>query len=348
VQSVVGRIVAVRPIKHHILGVTTPCYEIYVTDFVNPAALIGTDTISHTFPAGTVTRAEDFANNTDPIKLYKIPHGAGELPNGYSFNPSYNGINGADNSQPGAVSQRGADGTAEGPGQANTSQLNTSTGLGGYKTGDNSGTPTRQNYLSNRLTESPGPTKVNSVQTGGDFPNANQINMGLGNPQGLSFLWNGTHTGSRKVSFNISNADRYRANSWAEAYRKAPVFRALRYKHLVQDITYEWRGNVAAGVEGYFNRNPVSRAQGTVPVALGGYIIAPKETMMEIIKGNLSGTAGNNFFAQPGRTPRIWFDLGFQARQSDYSLRHYVGNSFDTYNAQSAPINCDRDWPPRS
>ena len=321
VQSVIGTIMAVRNVKHHILGKTTPCYEIYVSDFVNPAQLVGDNLISNQFPTTQLTRASNFVPETGITTAYKKVHGAGELETQYNFNPSFNNINGADN----------------------TITQNRRNGLGaedsGYKTGDLSGTPTRNNYLLE--TESPGPNKVIKVNTGGDASLSNEEQMGLGNPEGLSFLWNGTHTGYMKISNAISNVDRYRANSFMLGYRQVAA-PGLRIKHLIQDVILQTRAEP-------FNRDVIYKEQGSIPTCLGAYIICNKDTMLNIAKGLYKSTPGNNFYAQPGRTPRIWIDYGFQTKMSSYTTRHYVGNSWDTSAALTVPESTTdyNNWPQR-
>lgn len=316
VQSVIGEIIAVRPIKHHILGKTTDCFEIYVTNFVNPAELIGTSTLSYEFDATTITRADSYAVSTTTKKLFKQVHGSGELDNGYNFSPSFNNLNGADNTITGKF--------------RNGNAIDSNTRISGVKCGDNSGTPTRNNYL--KTTNSPGPEKLNTVQLGGTSLFANQINMGLGMPQGLSFLWNGTHTGYMKNSNNSSPLDRYRGNSWTQLHRYET---GLTIKHLIEDFTLV--NNDEAGSS--FDRDGVFQNQGTTPVCCGAYVILPKESMLQLVKGQLTADQSDNYWAAAGRTPRIWMDFAFQTVMSGYTTRHYTGNSWNTDDAVWDPTS---------
>tara|TARA_R110002020_G_scaffold319851_3_gene535904 strand:+ start:1095 stop:5996 length:4902 start_codon:yes stop_codon:yes gene_type:complete len=323
-QSVIGEIIAVRAIKKHILGATQNCYEIYVSNFINPATIKGSNSISHTFDVSEVTNGTNFAVNTTQKTLYKMTHGSATLENGYNYNPAFNTINGADNTINCLNAERFGVG------------LNMK---GGYSAGQNSGVPLGLSYIANS-NYSPDPALSSKYTTGGDSVQANQREMGLCNPQGLSFLWNGTHTGYRKNKFTASNYNRFRANSLMEPYRtNANAPSPLKIKHLIQDNIYKFitPGGWAPGTplvpsETFLNEK-IRKQQGSVPVCLGAYVICNRDTMMDIVKGNLNGTPANNYYAQPGVTPRIWLDWGFQARQSDYTTRHYVGNSFDTTNA---------------
>ena len=323
VQSVIGEIIAVRQAKHHILGRTTDCYEVYVSNFINPATLDDVNSTSHTFPATAVTRADTFAVNTAPITLYKRCHGASHKSNGYNFNPSFNTINGAQNKV----------------NQLENEVSSTPNQRGGYKGGTNSGTPLGYNYIQSANTANP--SYATDVATGGDAEVANQEQMGLGMPEGLSFLWNGTHTSFRKTSFVRGNLNRFRANSFMQPYRQQGTL-DLFVKHLIQDVVYVARPAATQTIT--FLNDTILKQQGSVPVCLGAYVICNRDTILDIAKGRLDGTFANNFYAQTNYTPRIWLDWGFQARQSDYTTRHYVGNSWNTRAAGSS----EADSPPGS
>tara|TARA_R110002074_G_scaffold35678_8_gene97414 strand:- start:216 stop:5141 length:4926 start_codon:yes stop_codon:yes gene_type:complete len=320
VQSVIGEIIAVRAIKKHILGRTQNCYEIYVSNFINPSQIKGTNNITHTFDPTTVSNGTDFAINTESITLYKKCHGSATLENGYNYNPSFNTINGGANEV--------ANKTAERFGTAFRM-------TGGYAVGQNAGVPMGLSYIAND-SYSPDPALQLKYSTGGDSVQPTQKEMGLCNPEGLSFLWNGTHTGYRKTKWTCSNFNRFRANSILEPYRVG--IGNLKVKHLIQDIIYKHANQPATGVptaltaSTTFTNEIIQKQQGSVPVCMGAYIICNRDTMMDIARGNLDANDANNFYAQPGRTPRIWMDWGFQAKQSDYTTRHYVGNSWDTTN----------------
>ena len=320
-QSVIGEIIAVRAIKKHILGSTTNCYEIYVSNFINPATIKGTTSISHTFDATEVTNGTNFAVNTGPKTLYKMTHGSATLENGYNYNPSFNTINGADNTVT----------------CLNATRYGTELSMkGGYLAGQNSGTPLGLSYIAN-TTYSPSPALSSAYTTGGDSVQANQREMGICNPQGLSFLWNGTHTGYRKTKFTASNYNRFRANSLMEPYRTNTAAPSpLNIKHLIQDNIYKFRTPAFPTIPNpttTFTSEKIRKQQGSVPVCLGAYVICNRDTMLDIAKGNLDSRADNDYYSSdPNRSPRIWLDWGFQARQSDYNTRHFVGNSWDTTN----------------
>ncbi len=344
VQSVIGTIVAVRPTKMHIMGKTTKVYEVYATNFINPAQLAERAEITHTFTdKRQLTRASTFfTEGAGQMTCRKKIHGASLLRNGYNFNPSFNNVNGADNhATTGSLAGR--------------LQVGNNSNLHGNQAGANSGTPTRNTYLNNAPTASTvpavpanlrlqsGPQNVASVNTGAGRTEANEVEMGLGNPEGLSFLWNGSHTGNMKISNLTSNVNRYRANSWLELKRtgNAGDQNALRVRHYINDIILQNKvdGTVNPATDAYFDRAKFDLPQGSVPTALGAYIICPKETMIRIARGEFDATPANNFFATAGRTPRIWLDYAYQARMSNYTTRHYVGNSWDTINGGSNVSN---------
>ncbi len=341
VQSVIGTIVAVRPIKMHIMGKTTKVFEVYATDFVNPAQLAQRAEITHNFTDKRhLTRASTFfTEGAGAMTCRKKIHGSSLLRNGYNFNPSFNNVNGADN------------GMTTGP-VTNRAQAGNNSNVHAYQAGANSGTPTRNTYLNNAPTATTvpavpadlrlqtGPQNVASVNTGAGRAQAHELEMGLGNPEGLSFLWNGSHTGNRKISNLTSNVNRYRANSWMELKRtgNAGDQTALRVRHYINDIILQRRADGGIDPSGPdddfrgFNCGNFNVPQGSVPTALGAYVICPKETMIRIARGEFDATPANNFYATPGRTPRIWLDYAFQARMSNYTTRHYVGNTWDTIN----------------
>ena len=343
-QSVIGEIIAVRAIKQHILGRTTNCYEVYVSNFINPGTIDGFNPDGHLFPISSVTNAATLGVNAAPIRLYKRPHGGSSGDNGYNFNPTFNTINGAVNEVPIGQNEpwfaAGGDGAGGGTGVAGDIPKEP-TQTRGYKQGQNSGTPLGYNYIQNSNTISPSP--ATDVATGGDASSATQEDMGLGNPEGLSFLWNGTHTGYRKTNWNYGNINRFRANSRMEPYRTGAGANpnSLRLKHLITDIIYnqsntalnQGGGDGDDGTGSCFIRDAIIKEQGSVPTCLGAYIICNRDTMLDIAKGNLDSKTTNNFYAQSALvSPRIWFDWSFQARQSQYTTRHYVGNTWNIIN----------------
>ena len=317
VQSVVGEIIAVRAIKQHILGKTQNAYEIYVSNFVNPAQLHGVNAISHQFSARELTNGTNFATTTAPKTVYKRVHGSSNKVNGYNYNPTFNNLNGAKNTL-----------------TALTVENQISADMrGGYKAGMNSGVPLGYNYFQSFNTRNP--SYATNYANGGDSVQANQEDIGITNPEGLSFLWNGTHTGARKTSRIRSNYNRFRANSILQPLRLQATIDELCVRHLITDCIYTlnppptWQPQDPLAKELTFLNEPIIKQQGSVPVCLGAYVICNRDTMLDICKGNLDSNNGNNFYAQAGRSPRIWMDWGFQERQSHYTTRHYVGNSWD-------------------
>tara|TARA_R110001606_G_scaffold136195_3_gene273599 strand:+ start:2333 stop:6994 length:4662 start_codon:yes stop_codon:yes gene_type:complete len=324
VESVIGTIVATRPILHNIHGRSTPCWEIMVTDFINPASLSDKPIINTFSNANNLTNAQDFTSlQVSTAKTcYKRIHGSGETETNSNFNPSINNINGAYGQMT----------------QAKTYPEN----LTGLKAGIMSSTPTRNNYL---LNEPPnGPNYRIQIEQGGDTANASFTQIGMGESQGLSFLWNGSHTGYMRYNPTISNVDRYRANHLLYWERVNGTDNLLGAHSKINDMRLIENPGVP---DESFYRTSDLMGQGSVPVAFGAYIICKKETMLEIATGRYTNVA-DYWVANATNQPRIWFDYSFQQTDSHYKVRHYKGNSYDTTNTivgGAVPAGADNIFP---
>ena len=308
VESVIGTIIATRPILHNIMGRSTPCWELMVSDFINPATLTDKPIVKG-FNSNRLTNAATFATSQTPVTIncFKKVHGSGTSETNANFNPSINNINGAY----GQITQS----------RSFNTDANRKTG---YKTGMFSNTPTRNNYLLNDPDN--GPNYRTEFETGGAGTNASYNQMGLGQNQGLSFLWNGSHTGYLRYNDTVSNVDRYRANHLLKWDRTNGDDEKLIASSKIHDIRLVERGGVSS--ESFF-RNAALMEMGSVPVAFGAYIITKKETMLDIAKGVYTNV--NNYWNESDtQQPRIWFDFAYQQTDSNYKVRHMKGNSYDT------------------
>ena len=312
VESVIGTIIATRPILHNIMGKSEPCWEIMVSDFVNPATLSDKPIIKQ-FNINKLTRADTYAVDQVPfsVNCFKKIHGSGTTETNANYNPSINNINGAFNQIT----------------QGRTYPVDTGTVKGdGFKSGIMSSTPTRNNYLLNNPVN--GPNFRTQFEQGGTGINASFNDMGLGQNQGLSFLWNGSHTGYLRYNSTASNVDRYRANHLLQWGRVAGIETSLVAKSKINDI----RLIVAPGSisSASFFRDAELMEMGSVPVCFGAYIICKKETMLDIATGTYTNIANYWDTTDNAKQPRIWFDYAFQQTDSSYTTRHYKGNSYDT------------------
>ncbi len=288
VQSMIGSIIAVRPIKHNIAGQCVGCFEVLVSDWVNPAQLVKNGMIKMQMDAGRLTKVERPYTVSTAGEFYKHVHGAGELPNGYNNNPSWNNINGA------------------------YTQMNTF----GYYLGMNSSTPSIEGYENANYEEE---------LVGGSATFPTKFQKGYGMPQGLSFLWNGSHCGG--LRFNSVNPT---ANDQNTRYRANSVMYWRNYNNgiysnnHIQDVYY-----TPGATTDLFN--PVIENVGGTPVCYGGYLICNKETMLKVARGEyniLTDPANNYYSAQANKYPRVWYDLTTQINQSEYRTRHYDGNAW--------------------
>ena len=342
VESVVGTILASRPILQNIMGKATRCYEIYVTDWVNPGAVQAAP-LEYTFPANTLKSAtyqtfdpttpinEKAPFNTAPIKAYKLPHGAAFRPNGYNVNPSFNNINGTTNTgfnNDGATGSPYTSTTLPQFGSGSAPNQHALTPLGSWK---DTSTPATLAWYS-------------QVNTGSEITNTSAFGLLYGQPTGLSFPWNGSHTGvlrygsqARPVAAGVVDHMFLRSNCLLNWYIPTNA------DYIMADILCN---NIK--VTGDANdpvthpRTITSEGLDELPVCLGAYIITTPAAMKKIINGEIDTNIGNNFNAQtPGDNARIWFEWSFQSSVSQYKTRHYTGNS---WNNSGLGVPIGQDW----
>ena len=297
VQSLIGSIIAVRPIIHNIDGAAVGCFEIMVTDWVNPASLVKNAMITIEKPKDTLTKVAFAPPFNNPAGFYhKKVHGAGELPNGYNDNPTFNNINGAYNQM---------------------SDI-------GYYSGSTCGVPLTMGYET---------ANYHTNLVGGASENPTKYQKMYGQPTGLSFPWNGSHCGGLRYELPdlTSGFQPYRANSVLNWYNwvgnpDGPCY-SMSY---IEDVFITDVTGKANSYEGEF------AGVGSTPVCYGAYLICNKDTMLKVARGEydiLNDPAGNFYSAgAPGTKPRVWYDFAIQLQQSNYTTRHYVSNSWDTTN----------------
>ena len=301
VDSVVGKIIAVRPIKYPVLSFLADCFEIYVTDWINPAT-IKKDYYQYTLDQAHCTSVQLPTTPilTGNVLCRKAPHGAGQRENGYSANPSFNPINGQFmkySMQP-MVVNNGSGGGRGFNQQMNFGDTQSPQMSGGIRTGsDNSSTAADTEYR-----------------------------LGLGQNWGLSALWNGAHCAQMRV---LEQNGGQRASSFCVWHRDPALQNGLDMRALFYDTDFQ-----TSGGSGTFEQ-PDSE-----PHNFGAYIICNENCMMDIIKNGQdpwSETDGGSH--QAGRRPRIWMEMGFNSHflnTTENNLnreRHYVGNSFTTGSA---------------
>ena len=313
VESVVGTIIASRPIKMNILGAVTDCYEVLVSDFINPAqiqqSMFEFQAAADTFCEGSSykkTFAEGPPLNTAPAQLlYKFPHGSSNLANGYNFNPIYNNLNGTMNRfQNSPLSHQGL---------GNVSGQYAMTPLAVWDNIDFS---------------------VN-LAVGSDAPVGNSMNHQYCQPQGLSFLWCGSHTGGQR--YGAANKGGAAETSWFRTNSNI-LWERTTVGDLAVKICLTDRGVNSTGAGVITNQNingSTNLTCGNNPVCLGGYIITTPEDMNQIIQGKVATNAANDWYQNglAGQNARVWLDYSFQAANSKYSTRHYRQNSWDVKTA---------------
>ena len=267
--------------------------------------------IQHTFPAGHITSATNTQTGVEgttavgglpQITLFKQIHGSGINKNNYNINPTLNNINGSDNDYNSTLGDQGC--YIGCPLQMNYSG---DPGCGNYE----------QNVLTGATTQTP-----------------DEYEIGYGQPQGLSNLWNGSHQGSLRWNFPLGNESAYlgrRLNynqDWA-TFGNAPP------SHPNEGLPGIWAkigGNDGAPDPdtGSPQQSAVEvRALGLVPMCIGGYIICQKETMEDIAKGTYDTLDDPNFYSGfVNQTPRVWFEYSYQQTESKNYTRHYKYNSW--------------------
>ena len=306
VESVVGTILAVRPIKINLMGKVQDAYEIYVHDWVNPANY-SSKMIEHTFQINELRSAYHY-NDTNDVPFvngrtaYKMIHGAGARRNGYSENPQYNNINGTFNTvyrNTSAPSSFG-DGVCEG-------QYNA--------------TPT--DLFSKELEV--------ELDRSGDANSINAVNGCFGQPTGLSFPWNGSYIGGLRYGSKTGlPTGNQRVTLRANAnclWQTDAADTQLSVNICMNDIGEFWNGSALA-VDATLNT-------GQTPVCLGAFIIVKPETMQKILKGEIVTSPTNDYLSQdPLKNARIWMDWSWQQNKSNYAFRHYNDNAWLNPNGQ--------------
>ena len=302
VDSVVGKIIAVRPIKVPVKFFEANCFEIYVTDWINPATIkkgfyeqtIDQALCSEVALAGTPVPQPLTGN----IRCKKACHGAGQRINGYSANPAFNPINGQFTKQ---IPQ---------PFQFN----------------DSSGSYPGLNQQVN-LGDDRSPQMSPGLRFGSDNSSTDadtEYRLGLGQNWGLSALWNGTHcAGMRALDRTVSG----RANGYSNWHRSPQLQNALDVRGLFYDTAFSTvGGGTQAVLQPQFE-----------PHSFGAYIICNEACMMDIIKnGQDTWNETDGGSHEAGKLPRVWWDLGYNVYQDltdeDHlnKERNYVGNSFTT------------------
>ena len=301
VESVVGTILAVRPIKINLMGKVQNAYEIYVHDWVNPANY-SSKMIQHTFNNNELRSGYRY-NSTNSVPFvngrtaYKMIHGAGARRNGYSSNPQYNNINGTYNT-------------------VYKNESAPSTFQAGVCEGQYNATPTDL-FSSELQTE---------LDRSGDANSINAINGCFSQPTGLSFPWNGSYTGGLRYGDKsaLTSDQRVTLRSNTNCLWQTDVGDTeLTLNICMNDLGQFW-DNAAGTMTLDPNLNT-----GQTPVCLGAYIIVKPETMQKILKGELVTNAANDFLSQdPLKNARIWMDWSWQQEKSNYAYRHYNDNAW--------------------
>ena len=329
-QSLIGRIVAVRPMKQNINGYATDCYEIYATDWISPASINNTGWANNaTDRVGTMTNASTMVPDKTGTSYFKVPHGAGINEYNYQVNPSFNNINGA----------------------LNQNLTSTTSSDGGYSGGNNSGVPQLQNY--NAITN-----KKNQVAPSSFKTDPTPAEVGFGQAQGLSFPWNGTYTGcTRFGSFEITTPGTGAGETTGELTARFRGNSNLMWHNFTPGGGSGGSGGVVAATEkfaclstyeGYMydtgsiiEFRPIGSERygmmGAVPACLGAYMIMNKEDVIKLCNGEYVSENDPNYLSgQAGRIPRVYFEWSRQLKESAYKTRHYTNNKWDRDTAGSS------------
>ena len=305
VESMIGKIIAVRPIKITLEGFRANTFEVLVTDWINPAT-IKKGYYSHTFSPNryhTIKLASNpsapLNNLTDSAVCRRPPHGAGLKPNGYNKNPAFNPINGLYNQY----------------------------AMQPFIDNDTSGSTTGFNIQANNLT-SVNPWATPLLRQGSDDGSADadtEYNLGLGQPWGLSFPYNGGHC-SQLRTIQVNHFQR--ANSYSIFRRNPPTGNPLSVDFQMYDIGVDY-----SGVPSAFGYEPPIGE----PQVMGAYICCNEDVMMDIVQNGQNLRAETNYgSSDPTRRPRIWFEFGNQNYESAYKDRHYVSNTYN--NSTGVPV----------
>ena len=305
VESVVGTILAVRPILVNVCGKVNKAYEIYVHDWTNPANY-SSKMIEHTF-ANNELRSGYRYNNTNAVPFVsgrtcvKMIHGAGARRNGYSSNPQYNNINGTYNT-------------------VYENSNSPSTFKAGVCEGQYNATPT--DLFSKELEA--------ELDRSGDANSINAVNGCFAQPTGLSFPWNGSYTGGLRYGSKSSLTEDQRVTLRANTnclWQTDAADTTLSMNICINDLGNFWQQST-----GTLLTDPTLNT-GQTPVCLGGFIIVKPETMQKILKGEIETSPTNNYLSQdPGKNARVWMEWSWQQEKSNYAYRHYNDNAWNNPN----------------
>lgn len=342
VQSVVGKLLAVRPIIHqtsdtynnktgaHPEELHFNAFEVYVYDFFNPGLknkiLTTQGTIGQFQKANTINDVNAFIINNPPaipdmntniLNLRKQVHGAGEFDTGYAYNPAFNHING-----PASAPVSGFEFDMVGHG--NTGDFISSDNMPGqydarpaFHTMSNGGV--------NDLGQFNPPGYQNLVQQGEKMysqgadtteENLSQYDYGYGKDMGLSFLWSGGSCGSM----------RYAPGTALKAHG-TPTTMGGNTQYLSNTLSEMGMdaGQLTHGLRVFTSTNVLTNTRFNTFWNIGGLICCKPETMMDVIDGKLDVLPGVG-----GKNPRVWFPWTYQMGESNYSERHYKNNNYNT------------------
>ena len=349
-QSVVGKVLAVRPVRYHtpdtmndFVGdpTTIPfnAFEVFVYDFFNPAQhnkIIEYDGEVGKFIKGnTYRQSHDDQKNTTTLKLRKQVHGGTEFFDGYSYNPSINHINGYQNTpQSAGVTFDGA---------ANDQECGVD------------GMPGQMAMMPSYFTHGetlvyPGPDGQNNCSNlqdkfieGSDNKSPSQYDLGFGKSMGLSFLWSGSDCGFLNYNGNIDarygiGADATPANNGVGGAGLGDIgYSYHQYKaNTIQEMGLDGGGNLVHTLR-VINSAPSQATDvgqdGTLPPLIsntfwnvGAMICCREETMKLLINGTITEPTYG------ATAPRVWFPWTCQLNESQYNERHMKDNSRVTDN----------------
>ena len=311
-QSVIGEVLAVRPMHHLIRGNWEKCFEIMVHNWISPGSIrskpipvnnvVGT-TLTNVNSVRQGDRTANLLTGLANVNCIVQPHGAGETTKDYNTNSTYNNINGSFN--------KGATSLAN---PSNNNMMAGSPDVFNYDTPNSSGSGT---FIGGTPNGDIGKGFTNFKESCMDTDLDDNFKIGYGKSQGLSFLWNGTYGNQyRYPHLNIPTPNPNLIENRLRQSNQFVVSRTgvnLGINISSQDLLVENTGN------------PITAPQPVVPPQMGAYIICKPETMKDIING-VYGRIDNG--RADGRIARWWMDYSYQLHDSKYSERHYAGNAF--------------------
>ena len=285
-QSVIGKVLSVRPIKHQTTDtisttgksrVEIDCFEVFVYDCFNPAQI--NSMISYNAPLNTLVEAKNPQRTvlSTAQTVVRAVHGAPEYKLGYSPNPSYNHINGMF----GQVVPTG--GSCAGIPLANNYSNET----------DNTNTIPVPGYPINPKFTTPGVGQP-KYQVGADLT-ANELSeydYGYGKPMGLSYLWSGSHTGILHYELpteglGVAGPDsHYVPNNWNMRENTLSYIGKIggdtAWEFKVHNMKYVYDGTPVPVPIG---PSPVADDTSNFNLGCGALICCPPEEMEQITKG---------------------------------------------------------------